>query len=355
MPRKQPSPRRKRAKIDDVARAVGVHASTVSRVLNPRTAGRVSEAVAKRVRAAARRLGYAPDPIASGLRTRRSSMVGVVVPDIANPVFPLILRGIEAELAAAGYTAIVANTDNDPRRASEILDRLAARRVDGVILATATYADDLAGHCRALALPVALVNRAIDGDALSAVVNDDEAGIALAVAHLAAQGHRAIGHVAGPQSLSTGRARRKGFAAAMKARGLPAGRWAAADSFEIDAGARACAKLLATAPDVTAIVAANDLLALGCYDELARRGLRCPQDVSVTGYNDMAFADRFAPPLTSVRIAHRRMGEEAARLLVAEIGDASAPRRRIRLAPELVVRGSTAPPRARSATARARP
>jgi LacI family transcriptional regulator len=339
--------RRRRPKIQDVARAVGVHPSTVSRVLNPRTAGRVSEPVARRVRAAARRLGYAPDPIASGLRTRRSAMVGVVVPDIANPVFPLILRGIEAELAAAGYTAIVANTDNDPRRASEILDRLAARRVDGAILATATYADDLAGHCRTLALPVVLVNRAIDGDALSAVVNDDESGIALAVAHLAAQGHRAIGHVAGPQSLSTGRTRRKGFATAMKAHGLSAGPWSAAGSFAIDAGARACAKLLAGAPRVTAIVAANDLLALGCYDELARRGLRCPQDVSVTGYNDMAFADRFAPPLTSVRIAHRRMGEEAARLLITEIDDPAAIRRHVRLSPELVVRGSTAPPRSR--------
>jgi LacI family transcriptional regulator len=342
--------RRKRTKIEDVARAVGVHASTVSRVLNPSASGRVSEAVARRVRAAAKRLGYAADPIASGLRTRRSSMIGVVVPDIANPVFPLILRGIEAELAAAGYTAIVANTDNDPGRASEMLDRLGARRVDGVILATATFADDLAEHCRALGLPVVLVNRSIAGDTVSAVLSDDEAGIALAVAHLADLGHRAIGHVAGPQTLSTGRARRSGFAAAMKARGLPVGPWAAAASFEIETGAQACARLLASGRlPVTAIVAANDLLALGCYDELKRRGLRCPRDISVTGYNDMAFADRFAPPLTSVRIAHRLMGEEAARLLIAEIDGTATSRRQIRLAPELVVRGSTGPPPRRSA------
>jgi len=348
MPPKPPTVRRQRAKIEDVARAVGVHASTVSRVLNPRTAGRVSDAVAKRVRAAAKRLGYAADPLASGLRTRRSSMIGVVVPDIANPVFPLILRGVEAEVAAAGYTAIVANTDNDPARASEILDRLAARRVDGVILATATCGDTLAGHCRALALPVVLVNRSVDGDAVSAVVNDDEGGIALAVAHLVGLGHCAIGHVAGPQAISTGRGRRTGFAAAMKASGLPAGPWAAAQSFEIEAGAHACARLLASGRPVTAIVAANDLLALGCYDELKRRGLRCPGDMSVTGYNDMAFADRFDPPLTSVRIAHRRMGAEAARLLLAEIADIALPRRRIRLAPELVTRGSTAAPPAGS-------
>lgn len=331
----------KRTRIQDVARIAGVHASTVSRVLNPRTRGLVSEAVAERVEALARKLGYSPDPAASGLRTRRSATIGVLIPDIANPVFPLILRGIEQALAAAGYTAIIANTDNDAARARDALQRLAARRIDGIIIATSTRRDALLGLCGGLELPAVLVNRAADGRRVSAVINDDSAGIALAVAHLYALGHRAIGHVAGPGNISTGQARRAGFLAAIKARGLAAPPVTVADSYSIAAGEAACAKLLGLARRISAVVAANDLLALGCYDALKRRGLACPRDMSVTGFNDMAFADRFDPPLSSVRIPHRVMGEEAARLLLARIADPRAPIQEIKLQPELVVRAST--------------
>ena len=333
----------KRTRIQDVARIAGVHPSTVSRVLNPGTRRLVSQAVAERIEALARKLGYTADPVAAGLRTRRSATIGVLIPDIANPVFPLILRGIEAALAAAGYTAIIANTDNSAARARGALARLAARRIDGVIVATATRRDALIEQCRRLELPAVLVNRAADGGKVSAVINDDRAGIALAVDHLFALGHRAIAHVAGPGNISTGQARRAGFIAAIKAHGLPAPPVAVADSYSIAAGERACARLLDMGR-VGAIVAANDLLALGCYDELARRGLACPGAISVTGFNDMAFADRFDPPLTSVRIPHRVMGAEAARLLLAQIANPRAPEQEIKLQPELVVRGSTAAP-----------
>ncbi len=336
---------KKKTGIQALAAAAGVHPSTVSRALSPRTRGLVSEAVARRIESLARRLGYAPDPVAAGLRTRRSATIGVLIPDIANPVFPLILRGMEEALAQAGYTAIIANTDNDAARAREALERLAARRIDGIIVATATRRDPLIRRCAELALPAVLVNRSADGGRVPAVINDDRAGIALAVNHLYSLGHRAIGHVAGPRNLSTGQARSAGFAAAMQALGLARAPVEEADSYAIAAGRRACAQLLARARGLTAIVAANDLLALGCYDELKRRGIACPDAVSVTGFNDMAFADRFDPPLTSVRIPHRRMGEEAARLLIARIADPCTEAEEIRLMPELVVRGSSAVPR----------
>lgn len=342
--------KKKRPTIQDVARAARVHPSTVSRVLNPRARHLVSPGAAQRVEAAAARLGYTPDPVASGLRTRRSGTIGVLLPDIANPVFPLILRGIESVLAHSGYTAIMANTDNDPLRARAALDHLAARRIEGVILATATRRDPLVAHCRDIGLPVVLVNRTLGPDNVNAVIVDDETGIAAAVHHLVALGHSRIGHVAGPEQLSTGRARRLGFLAALKADGLPPSAPVAhAEAYEITAGERACERLLAAQPKLTAIVAANDLLALGCYDALARRELRCPRDVSITGFNDITFADRFAPPLTTVRIPHRLMGEEAARLLLAEMAHPESPRREIKLVPELIARGSTAPaPRRKS-------
>lgn len=333
---------KKRTGIHDVAEAAGVHPSTVSRVLNPRTRGLVSQAVAERVEALAGKLGYSADPVASGLRTRRSATIGVLIPDIANPVFPLILRGIEATLGEAGYTAIIANTDNDTARAGAALARLAARRIDGAILATATRRDPLIAQCRSFGLPTVLVNRAADGGKVSAVIVDDRAGIALAVEHLFALGHRSIGHVGGPGNISTGQARRAGFLAAIKAHGLAPPAVAMAESYSIAAGERACAQLLGMKRHISAIVAANDLLALGCYDELKRRGLACPREVSVTGFNDMAFADRFDPPLTSVRIPHRLMGAEAARLLLAQIANPRAPIQEIKLLPELAVRGSTA-------------
>lgn len=328
--------------MQDLARSAGVHPSTVSRVLNPLTRGLVSAEVAGHIEALARRLGYSPDPAAAGLRTRRSATIGVLIPDIANPVFPLILRGIEATLAESGYTAIIANTDNDTARAGAALERLAARRIDGAIIATATRRDALIARCRDLGLPAVLVNRTADGRKVSAVINDDRAGIALAVAHLLSLGHRNIGHVAGPGNLSTGQARRAGFLAAMRAHELATAPIAVAESYGVAAGMRACAQLLAADRRVSAIVAANDLLALGCYDELNRRRLACPRDVAVTGFNDMAFADRFDPPLTSVRIPHRLMGAEAARLLLAQIANPRAGKREIKLQPELIVRASTA-------------
>ncbi len=337
----------KRVTIQDVARAARVHASTVSRALNPRTRQLVTPAVAERVRAVAGRLGYVPDPVAAGLRTRRTATVGVLIPDLANPVFPPILRGVESALGDAGYTAIIANTDNDPDRAGQALERLAARRVDGMILATVTHGDPLVARCRKLGLPVVLVNRGGDAAGVSSVTNDDTRGIALAVEHLVRLGHRHIAHVGGPRGLSTGAARRASFVAALRAHGLETGdaRVVEAASYSIAAGIPAAAALLDRHPALTALVAANDLLALGCYDELARRGLACPGDMSVTGYNDMPFADRFAPPLTTVRIAHRAMGVEVARVLLAEIADPRARKQHVRLEPELVVRGSTAPPR----------
>lgn len=335
----------KRVTIQDVARAARVHASTVSRALNPRTRALVTAAVAERVRGVAGRLGYVPDPVAAGLRTRRTATVGVLIPDIANPLFPPLLRGLEATLGEAGYTAIIANTDNDPERAGQALERLAARRVDGLVLATATRADPLVARCRALRLPVVLVNRATDLAQVSAVVGDDSLGVRLAVEHLVELGHRRIGHVAGPAALSTGAARRTSFAAAVEAAGLgTASAIVEAAAYAIEPGCAAATALLERHPGLTAIVAANDLIALGCYDALAARGLACPRDCSVTGFNDMPFADRFAPPLTTVRIAQRALGATAAKLLLAEIEHPRLRKRRIRLAPELVVRGSTAPP-----------
>ncbi|HET9104183.1 MAG TPA: LacI family DNA-binding transcriptional regulator [Solirubrobacteraceae bacterium] len=330
--------------IRDVARVAEVHPGTVSRALNEQTRALVNPETAERVLRAAEELGYRPNPIARGLKTNRSFTVGVVIPDLTNPLFPPIMRGIEDRLAEAGYTALIVNTDNDGSRERSQITAMRARQVDGFIAATARLDQELLDEVDGT--PLVLVNRSFEDGSVPAVGVDDRAGIELAVAHVAALGHRRIGHLAGPQNVSTGHRRYVGFLDAMRAHGLEVldGAVSFTAALTESEGARASAELLERRPEVTAIVAGNDRLAIGCYDTLAARGLDCPGDVSVVGFNDMPFVDRLKPPLTSVRVPQREIGTAAADLLLQQLADPSAPPREILLEPSLIVRASTERP-----------
>jgi LacI family transcriptional regulator len=336
--------RRPRATIRQVAEAAGVHASTVSRALNPETRTMVSEEVVRRIERVALDLGYQPHGMAAGLRRQRSMAVGVILPDITNPVFPPILRGIEDTLSSVGFFSIVANAGDDPERHLAILDQMLARRVDGLILATARRRDAVVERCLAEELPLVTINRTVEQPGVCAVVNDDQRGIRMAVEHVVELGHRRIGHLGGPQELSTGFGRAEGFRAALRGAGidLEPRRMVFADAYSRPAGRIAALELLGREPKLTAIVAANDLLALGAYDALRERGLRCPDNLSVVGYNDMPLMDLVDPPLTTVRIQHLVMGQQAARLLLDQMQGRSPAAYDVVLKPELVVRASTA-------------
>ena len=334
--------------IRDVARLAEVHPGTVSRALNEQTRALVNPETAERVLRVAQELGYRPNPIARGLKTNRSYTVGVLIPDLTNPLFPPIMRGIEDGLGEAGYTSLIVNTDNDAERERMQMAAMRARQVDGFIAATARLDTELLAEAAAGGAPLVLVNRSLENSSLPAVTVNDRQGISLAIDHVAGLGHTRIGHVAGPQNVSTGHRRYLGFLEAMQRHGLPAdaAQIAYGEAFTEAEGARACAELLDHSPQVTAIVAANDRLAIGCYDALESRGLRCPEDVSITGFNDMPFIDRLRPPLTSVRVPQREIGIVAAELLLEQLRDEAAPSEEILLEPSLVVRGSTAPPAA---------
>ena len=302
----------------------------------------VSAETATRVEEAAREMGYTPNSIARSLKTNRSLTVGVILPDLTNPLFPPMVRWIEDALLPAGFTALIANTDNDTVRARAVVQALRLRQVDGWISAVATLHDHLFQEARP---PLVLLNRQ-DEDGTPAVVGDDHDGIAQAIAHLVELGHREIAYVAGPQALSTGSARYRAYVELMGARGLAAGsdlvRFGA--SFSEREGARGLRSLLDGGARFTAVLAGNDLMALGCYETLAERGLSCPGEVSVIGFNDMHFADKFAPPLSSVRIPHHEMGLRAAELLLARI-EGSADEGTLTVLPaQLIVRSSSGPP-----------
>jgi LacI family transcriptional regulator len=329
----------------DVARVAGVHPATVSRALNEETRTLVNDETAKRVLKAAEELGYQPNPIARGLKTNRSYTIGVLIPDLTNPLFPPILRGIEDHLETGGYRPLTANTDNDPER--ELLDSQAmrARQVDGIIAATARRDHRLLDALLEAGIELVLVNRRQPELPVSSATADDRLGMRLAVEHLVALGHTRIAHLAGPLDYSTGLDRYVSFHETMRAAGLEPDPELVlvAEAFTEAEGARLCGQLLANGRRFTAVAAANDLLALGCYDVFDERGVRCPDEVSVIGFNDMPFAARFHPALTTIHIPHYEIGKAAAQLMLERFQDGGSPPREVMLRPSLVVRGSTAP------------
>lgn len=335
----------RRVTIADVATLAGVHPGTVSRALNLKTQDQVNIETAGRVRAAAKQLGYTPNSIARGLRTSSSMTIGVIIPDLTNPIFPPIVRGIDSYLAPRGYSPVVVNTDGSDATERLLFDSLVQRQVDGFIFATGHAGPSIAGEAYKRGIHAVMVNRDSRGVPYPAVVGDDAQGIRESLEHLAALGHRRLVHLAGPSTFSTSQVRAEAFAAGCRELGLD-GAIVPTSAYSVDEGQRAMDEVLASsAGRPTAVVAGNDLLALGVYHSLRRHGLRCPDDVSVVGFNDMPFAGDFQPAMTTVRTPHFQLGSESARILLDQIDDSGSTPVRLVLPVELIVRASTGPVR----------
>jgi len=345
----------RRVTIGDVAKRAGVHQATVSRALNARTHHQISPETIARVEAAAIELGYVPNAMARGLRTSSSMSIGVVIPDLTNPFFPPIVRGIEDGLSPLGYTALVINTDGNPEAEKAAIASLVARQVDGFIIATGQLGTTTIGSLAHVEIPAVLVNRAASGVNFPLVAGNDAIGMQQAVEHLVDQGHRSITHISGPFAYSTSQVRVEAFHAEVGKYPSVAGKTIEADSLTIAEGERVMDAIVRTGADhdssaknaeepPTAILAGNDLIALGVYRALRKHGKKCPEDFSVIGFNDMAFAEDFSPPLTTVRVPKFDMGVEAARLLLEFISSRSEAPGELLLPVELVVRESTASP-----------
>ena len=331
----------------DVAAAAGVHAATASRALNPKTRRLVNVETARRIVRAAESLGYQPNPIARSLKTSKASTIGLVIPDLTNPLFPPIVRGIEDVLGPAGYNAWIVNTDNDPDRERTQIESLRSRQVEGLIIATARLEHPLLETLNEQGMKMVLVNRRLENVEIPSVTPDDSSGIAIAVKHLFDLGHRRIVHLAGPQTTSTGLVRSRAFRHAIQDHGLDEDTSLVVECayWNEEEGARALRSLLDRGTQFTAIVAGTDLIALGCYDVFAERDISCPDDISVVGFNDMPFLDKLRPPLTTVKVPHYAIGAEAARMLIETIGETGRHACSLLLPLSLVVRPSTARPR----------
>jgi LacI family transcriptional regulator len=334
---------RNRVTLTDVAKAVGVNPSTVSRALNDSTVNQVSQVTVRRVRKIAKDLGYTPNTVARGLRTNKSMSIGVIIPDLTNPIFPPMVRGIDSYLTPRGYSALIVNTDGSDTAEKTFFASLMERQVDGFIVATGHRDHQLMIDAHARGVHAVMVNRDANGVPYPAVTGDDSQGIFAAIEHLRELGHERLVHLAGPIGFSTSQIRAEAYLAACKKFGLEA-QVVTSTAYSVDAGQAAMDYVLDKGLSrVTAVVAGNDLLALGTYHSLRNHGFSCPQDVSVVGFNDMPFANDFQPPLTTVRSPHYEMGVESARLLLSEIDSPRSGGARITLPVSLVIRGSTGP------------
>lgn len=332
-----------RATLRTIAALAGVHVSTASRVLSPPTQAGVrsaSAATTARIRALAVELGYAPNPHATGLRTHRSQLVGVLVPRLTDIVLATIYEGAEEAAREHGFHTFVANSRDSPAERTQRTEMLLARHVDGLILGDAPYDGVFADALAARGVPFVLVSRRA-GEHPS-VTCDDERGGRLVGEHLLTLGHSRAAVIAGEPYASTGIDRTAGFRAVFAAAGLPVTDDRVLHSgFDVAAGREAAARLLSAPQRPTAIFAVNDFAAIGVLGAIREAGLRVGEDVAVVGFNDVPVVADLPVPMTTVRSPMHRMGREGFKLLVARLGGAHVESQR--LAPTLVVRESSGP------------
>jgi LacI family transcriptional regulator len=328
--------------LKELAARAKVHASTVSRVANNDPSLRIAPATRSRIEALLQETEYQPNGVARGLKLRQTLVLAVVIPDITNPFFAALFRGIEDAAAPRGYQVLLCNTDGSPDRQRSHLQSLAGRRVDGVILASTVLKDAAVRWLRHQRIPYALVNRFSDEGVDPFVGSDDVTGATLATQHLIGLGHIRIGHLAGQSTISTGVLRRRGYQEAMAGAGLPVDPELLVESgFVEEGGAQAIERLLSLKDPPTAIFAVTDMTAIGAYDVAQRRGLRIPEDLAVVGYNDIPLAGRLKPGLTTVHVPIHELGSAAARMLLEQIDTGEVAPKQVVFVPQLLVRGST--------------
>jgi LacI family transcriptional regulator len=327
--------------IKDVAKRAGVGIATVSRTLHG--SSQVSPETAARVLAAVEELGYRPNTTAQSLVSGRSHMLGLVVSDITNPFFPELIKGFEDVALENGYDVLVASTNYDPARTALCVQRMIERKTDGVAIMTSEVDASLTDTLARRKVPLVFLDVGRVRKGVSNVKVDYGIGIVQAVEHLSALGHCRIAFISGPQLLASARERRDVFIARLKdpSSGPPREVLIEEGNHRVDGGLEAMRRLLDHAPRPTAVIASNDLTAIGAMRAIRQRGLRVPEDISVVGFDDIQMAEFTEPPLTTVRLLRTEVARLACDALVQSIRSHGAGVE-FRMGTTLVVRSSTA-------------
>lgn len=327
------------AKIRDVAEEAGVSVATVSRAMNKPDS--VSPELRKRVHAAAKRLGYRPNPLARSLRRQRTKVWALIISDISNPFFTSVARGVEDIAQKAGYSVMLCNADEKPAKEAAYLAVAEEDRVAGVILSPHNANTDISSLQNA-GIPCVVIDRAL-AEPVDSVLVDSRSSSREATLHLLDQGWTAPACITGPEDASTAMDRRRGYEDALRERGLSRHERVVHGAFRTEDGRRAAAALLdseAAPPD--ALFIANASLALGVLAELAERGIRPGKDIGIIMFDDAPWAPLLNPPISVVSQPAYEVGTEAARLLISRIGEETPPiGRRTLLATTLIPRESS--------------
>lgn len=329
----------RRVNIRDVASAAGVSIGTVSRVLNDHA--EVSSASRERVREAIARLRYRPSQVGRALSKRAIAAIGVLVPDMTDPVFMPMVQGIESVASAHGYAVMLSNSNRAPARETQFGDLMAQFGVSGAVIVGGGRQNDRELAARLGAIPTVVVARPAANGVFPSAAVDHCAAARLAVAHLLDLGHRRIGTVRGDPTSEAGTERLRGYLEALRGHGVePDPALVAGDSFDLLSGIEATRVLLDLAEPPSGVFYASDEMALGGLRAIKDWGLRIPQDISVVGLNDIPFAATSDPPLTTVRLPARQLGMLGMQML-ADLIARREPVRDLVLNVELVVRQST--------------
>jgi LacI family transcriptional regulator len=327
-----------RVTLADVARHAQVSKTTVSHVISGKRP--VAAATRERIERSIAALGYRPDGLARSLRTRRTHTVALIVPDLTNPFYPALARGLEECLDDDGYRAIICSSDGLPDRERAYLEDVTDRSVDGLVLDSFHLSvDDLHGATGGRVPLVWIGGTPLDHPGVDSVRPNDEEGAFAATRHLIERGHREIAMIDGPAG--SGTARRDGYRRALAQAGLPSSREPLVRSDWTRAGgARAMRHLLISPP--SAVFCSNDLTAVGAIDAIREAALSVPDDVAVVGYDDIELASLIAPALTTVQNPAAETGRTAGRMLVERMrGDVEGPARSVTLPSSLIVRDSS--------------
>jgi LacI family transcriptional regulator len=328
------------SKISDVAKRAGVSPVTVSRVIN--SAKNVSPATREKVQQAIEELGYIPNVAARSLRSKRTRALALVVPDITNPFWTTVARGVEDAAQSHSYSVLLCNTDESPTKQLRYLDVVASQRVDGVIIAPCDSDVRNLASLRTRDIPTVVIDRRIEGWDVDSVYGDSISGARALVGHLIELGHRRIAMISGPQKASTAEDRVTGYCMALSEAGLPLDpRLIKRGEFRAVSGEHLAYQVLDEGLNPTAIFAANNAIAIGVIDALEKRGLAIPQDVALVCFDDFHNASRFFPFLTVVVQPAYEMGMNAAQLLFSRLeARATLQPRHVVLPTRLIIRYS---------------
>lgn len=330
-------------RIKDIAREARVSTATVSHVINGTKY--VTDETRERVQEAIDKFNYQPNAHAQMLATGRSNIIGLLVSDISNPFFPEIVKSVETAINERGYNLILLNTNYNAKRAVEDVRRLIQLKVAGIILMTAEFDQSLIEEAKRRKTSFVFHDLGEVGENMSNVCLDYAAGIEEAVRHLISLGHKEIAHIAGSSEIHSGVVRRRAFLDAMKQYlpDAPKPKIYEGD-FRFEGGRQAANEILTEKKRPTAIVVANDLMALGAMQEFKAAGLHVPRDISIVGFDDIAFASYSEPPLTTVCSPRAEIGRRAVEALMQTLERPHRQGVEIRIPTYLITRGSTAPP-----------